>query len=99
MLSMDIVFVEVWKEYGNVDIDKLGSLILGKVVFKEKVEMFEFVKVFVGVRRVLVVGGGGRVSGLDKSFVKMLGFVRNKVVFVRGRIGEMIKRRDVGEKI
>lgn len=99
MSSMDTALVEVWKEYGNVDIDKLGSSTPGKAVPKEKAETPESVKAPAGVRRVPAVGGGGRASGLDKSPVKTPGSVRNKAAPVRGRIGEMTKRRDVGEKI
>lgn len=99
MPSMDTALFEVWKEYGDVDIDKLGSATPGKEVHKKKLETPESVKAPAGVRRAPAAGGGGNSRILDNSPVEKPGSVRNKTAPVKGRIGEVTKRRDVGEKI
>lgn len=99
MPSMDTALFEVWKEYGDVDIDKLGSATPGKEVPKKKLETPESVKAPAGVRRAPAAGGGGNSRILDNSPVEKPGSVRNKTAPVKGRIGEVTKRRDVGEKI
>lgn len=67
MPSMDTALAEVWKEYGDVDIDKLGSSTPGKAVSKkETAKTTESVKAPARVRRVPAIGGGGSARGLNQ---------------------------------
>lgn len=67
MPSMDTALAEVWKEYGDVDIDKLGSSTPGKAVpKKETAKTTESVKAPARVSRVPAIGGGGSARRLNQ---------------------------------
>lgn len=100
MPSMDTALAEVWKEYGDVDIDKLGSSTPRKAIpKKEMAETPGSVKAPAKVSRVPAVDGGGSARGLNQRPLEKPGSVQSKTTRVTGRIGELAKRRDVGGKI
>lgn len=67
MPSMDTALAEVWKEYGDVDIDKLGSSTPGKAVpKKETAKTTESVKAPARMSRVPAIGGGGSARRLNQ---------------------------------
>lgn len=67
MPSMDTALSEVWKEYGDVDIDKLGSSTPGEAVpKKETAKTTESVKTPARVSRVPTIGGSGSARRLNQ---------------------------------
>ncbi|KAE8540631.1 hypothetical protein D1P53_002995 [Cryptococcus gattii VGV] len=87
MPSMDTALAEVWKEYGDVDIDKLGSSTPRKAVpKKETAKTTESVKAPARVSRVPAIGGGGSARRLNQHPLEKQGSVQNKTAPVTGRI-------------